>query len=38
MNLNQMQDLSTSLFSMQETNADTKEYEVKISNKKCTQN
>jgi hypothetical protein len=38
MNLNQMQVLSTSLLSMQESNADTKEYEVKILNNKCTQN
>ena len=38
MKLNQMQILSSSLLSMQESIADTKEYEVKISNKKCTQN
>jgi hypothetical protein len=38
MNLNQMQVLSTSLLSMKESNANTKEYEVKTSNNKCTQN
>jgi hypothetical protein len=38
MNLNQMQVLSTSLLSMKKSNADTKENEVKRSNKKHTQN
>jgi hypothetical protein len=33
-----MQVISTSLLSMQESYADTKAYEVKILNKKCTQN
>jgi hypothetical protein len=33
-----MKFISTSLLSMQEFDADSKECEVKISNKKCTQN